>query len=205
MAGLSRRQLLRGGAALTVAGAATATGLTAFAPPAHADHCGLDPSKLADNEIPSVAYHAYRAAATGTVTWTVLAAIGSVESRHQPDAIGPALDGGPGVRAIPASDYGTRLHGDPRWEHAVGMMQFLPTTFRRHRPSAIASPLDPADAAAAAASFLQASGAATNLRQALHAYNNSWPYVNRVLAKADAYYANAVIVACQPRYRGRRG
>jgi len=51
------------------------------------------------------------------IPWTLLAGIGSVESAHG------------GNIAIPASPEGRRLDGDPRWDHAVGPMQFIPPTW----------------------------------------------------------------------------
>ena len=73
------------------------------------------------------------------IPWTLLAGIGSVESAHggslRPDGtttrriLGPPLDGSGGNIAIPASPEGRRLDGDPRWDHAVGPMQFIPSTW----------------------------------------------------------------------------
>ncbi|HEY1487576.1 MAG TPA: hypothetical protein VGF84_15830, partial [Micromonosporaceae bacterium] len=73
------------------------------------------------------------------IGWTMLAGIGGVESNHgrfggaalRPDGtttkpiLGPALDGTHGNKAIPATTAGVRLDGDPKWDHAVGPMQFL--------------------------------------------------------------------------------
>ena len=75
--------------------------------------------------------------------WSTLAGIGEVESVHgtldgrtlladgrpsQP-IIGPTLDGRGPVAAIRASSSATALHGDPTWDHAVGPLQFLPSTW----------------------------------------------------------------------------
>jgi hypothetical protein len=53
-----------------------------------------------------------------------------------------------------------------------------------------ASPYDPADAVAAAARYLRASGAPRDYRAALFAYNHAGWYVNEVLAKAAQYRGN---------------
>lgn len=88
-----------------------------------------------------------------TVRWTVLAAIGQVESRHvegravkeneenaprrderdevgrvDPAVVGIALDGRAGTRAVPDTDDG-RLDGDEVWDRAVGPLQFIPSTW----------------------------------------------------------------------------
>lgn len=183
---MSRRRLLRAGALVAAAGALP--GCVALSRPPGGSACATDGSDLADDEIPGPALDAYLQAVADTpLAWTLLAAIGWVESRHTPEAVGPPLDGGRGVRAIPASDYGTSLHGDPRWERAVGMMQFLPGTFRSHRRSSAHDPFDPEHAAAAAVNYLLAVGAADHVPQALYRYNNSWRYVEQVLAKAADY------------------
>jgi len=87
--------------------------------------------------------------------WTLLAGIGFVESGHggslRTDGttarriLGPALDGTDGNIAIPASAEGRRLDGDPRWDHAVGPMQFLPSTWTMWGASPSDSDPDPND------------------------------------------------------------
>lgn len=189
---VTRRQLLRAGG-VVLAGTAL-PGCAALMGPPPQQACGAAGSDLADNEIPADVLDAYQQAARDrAVPWTVLAAIGWVESRHKPQAIGPPLDGGPGIKAIPASDAGTRWHGDAQWERAVGLTQTLPGTFRRHRPDADADPFDPRASAAAAAAYLGDVGADQDLAQALYRYNNSWGYVDDVLAKAAEYDATGAI------------
>jgi cell wall-associated NlpC family hydrolase len=158
------------------------------------------PAAGAVDDIPAGLPAVYLAAAHACpgLPWTVLAAIGHVESRHDPTAIGPPLDGRPGVRAIPATEQGTAWHGDAVWERAVGMMQFLPATFAAYGVSARGGrpdPFDPADAAASAAVYLCANGAPARLEQALFAYNRAAWYVEEVLAKAAAYAAAAPLPA----------
>ena len=107
-------------------------------------------SALAATGIPAVALNAYRLAAARLasadpgcgVHWSLLAGIGRVESNHgryggatltangesRPPIIGPALDG-TGATAYIADTDGGRLDGDPRVDHAVGPMQFIPATW----------------------------------------------------------------------------
>src|SRR6188508_3523601 len=68
---------------------------------------------------------------------------------------------------------------------AVGWMQFMPDTWRQYGVDAdgngVADPWNAQDAIYAAAHYLAASGAATDLRGALLAYNHSEAYADRVL------------------------
>ncbi len=96
------------------------------------------------------------------IAWTVLAAIGEVES-------GDGQDDGP-------SSAG-----------ALGPMQFLPSTWKLYGDGG--NIMDPADAIPAAARLLIASGAPGNLQQAVFAYNHSGSYVTDVLDQAARYAA----------------
>lgn len=144
--------------------------------------------------------------------WTTLAAIGDIESGHgrhggavlgadgRPSVpiIGPALDGY-GVAAIPATPESTAWHGDPVWDHAVGPMQFLPSSWERWAADGdgdgSADPHDLDDAALAAGRYLCADGVdlstADGWRGAVLSYNHSEDYLAAVLAAADAYAAAA--------------
>lgn len=135
--------------------------------------------------------------------WALLA-IGEVESGNlsgrsiagngdvDPPVIGPALDGSvPGTAVVPDTDGGS-LDGDPAWDHAVGPMQILPSTWRRwaRRASGTGAP-DPqnvADAALTAAVILcqppRDLSDPAQFSQALLAYNPSAAYVTEVLAWA---------------------
>jgi hypothetical protein len=99
------------------------------------------------------------------VPWTVLAAVNAIET-----------DFGRVVAASPAG--------------AIGWMQFLPTTWAAYGLDAdgdgVRDPGNPVDAIFAAARYLAASGAATDLRGALFAYNHAGWYVTDVLARAQA-------------------
>jgi hypothetical protein len=165
--------------------------------------------------IPGRALQAYLGAAhtlAGTdpgcgLHWSVLAAIGRVESDHarggQLDAagntltpiLGPELNGSPGLAAIRATDGG-RLDGDPVWERAVGPMQFIPSTWWHYAPSPTASPSNIDDAALAAGKLLCSGGG--NLRDpgqlaaAIFRYNPSEDYVRTVLVWAARYAAGVI-------------
>lgn len=109
------------------------------------------------------------------LSWSTLAGIGRVESRHariggarpgadgraDPPIVGIALDGGNGTRRVTDTDGG-RLDGDPVLDRAVGPMQFLPETWARHgadgNGDGVADPQQVDDAALAAAGYLCSSG-----------------------------------------------
>jgi membrane-bound lytic murein transglycosylase B len=141
--------------------------------------------------------------------WTTLAGIGGVESIHGTDGgaylladgrtsqpiIGPALDGTQGTAAIRASAETSLWHGDSTWDHAVGPMQFIPSTWERWQSDGnhdgVSDPSNIADAAYAAGRYLCAAGSdlttARGWTQAVFSYNQSDTYVRTVLAYANAY------------------
>ncbi len=143
------------------------------------------------------------------VGWTTLAAIGRVESVHgtlggsrllrngrtSESIVGPALDGHHGVAALRSDAAGVRLHGDAIWDHAVGPMQFLTSSWRRFGADAdadgVADPTDIDDAAWGAARHLCAGGVDLQdggaWARAVLGYNTSDAYVRRVLDIADGY------------------
>ena len=96
------------------------------------------------------------------VPWTVLAAIGEVES-------------GDGANDGPSS------------AGALGPMQFEPSTWALYGDGG--NIMNPGDAIPAAARLLVASGAPGNLQQAIFAYNHSQSYVQLVLSWAARYSA----------------
>jgi hypothetical protein len=152
-----------------------------------------------------------------TLPWSVLAAIGKVESDHgrlggsrlQPDGtvspriIGVALDGSPGVARILDTDRG-RYDGDSTYDRAVGPMQFIPGTWAAYGLDATgggtADPHNAVDAIHSAANYLCASGASDPARvsQAILAYNRSTTYRDRVLEIAAGYVATGVVVTASP-------
>jgi Transglycosylase SLT domain len=114
------------------------------------------------------------AAAQYGVPWQILAAINEIET-----------------------DYGTDLSISSAG--AEGWMQFMPSTWLEWGVDALnagyADPYNPVDAIFAAARYLSAAGASSNLDTAIFAYNHSEAYVSSVLlrAKLIASYPDQVI------------
>ena len=123
-----------------------------------------------------LALYQQAAATCSGLPWTILAAIGTVESDN-------------GQSNLPGVHSGANAAG------AEGPMQFEPATFAAYDepvPSGGAdppSPYDPTDAVYAAARLLCADGAASgaSLPAAVYAYNHSAGYVSQVLALAQTY------------------
>jgi len=127
-------------------------------------------------DIPPRVATAYRnAAGDGCpgLDWTLLAAVGAVETRHgqtgaaqasldsgevRPWIFGPSLDGRNGTAAIPAGPWVGWWGLTGPWAQAVGPMQFLPSTFDAHAvdidADGTANPHDIDDATATAAAFI---------------------------------------------------
>jgi soluble lytic murein transglycosylase-like protein len=117
----------------------------------------------------------YQAAAVQYgVPWQILAAINEIETDY-------------------GSDQSVSTAG------AVGWMQFMPATWLQYGVDALnagyADPYNPVDAIFAAARYLRAAGAESNLRGAILAYNHSEEYADSVLlrAKLIATYPKSVI------------
>src|SRR3954466_7809354 len=140
-----------------------------------------DPGRDAMQSIPGRYLRLYREAARGSgVPWSVLAAIGSIETDH-------GRSRAPGVRS------GLNRHGC-----CAGPMQFNtrdgpPSTWRRYgvdtNHDGTTDIYDPEDAIPSAAAYLSelARRAHGNLSEAVLGYNHSPAYVNEVLARARAY------------------
>ncbi len=139
------------------------------------------PSVTATDDIPPAMLTLYQEAATTCpgLPWTVLAAIGTVESDN-------------GQSTLPGVHSGANSAG------AEGPMQFEPATFAAYdepvppggaKPP---SPYDAVDAVYAAARDLCANGATdgTNLSAAIFDYNHSDTYVSEVLDLANSYGQN---------------
>lgn len=178
----------------------------------------VDPRWVADTAaragIPAPAVRAYANAqlaepAGCEVGWTTLAGIGWVESHHgtidgrvlgedgrsSTPILGPALNGRGEVAAIPATPESSAWHGDPSWDHAVGPLQFIPSTWATWGADGdgdgTADPNDLDDAAVTAARYLCADGHDLETGQgwadAVFAYNHAQSYVDAVYAAASAY------------------
>ena len=97
------------------------------------------------------------------VRWEVLAAINEIET-----------------------DYGRNLNVS--YAGALGWMQFMPATWKMYGVDANRDgekdPYNPVDAIFAAARYLRAAGADTDLRRAIFAYNHADWYVDSVLLRA---------------------
>jgi hypothetical protein len=138
------------------------------------------PSPAARADIPSGYLHLYRTAARRCpgLSWSVLAAIGKVESDHGRSPL-------PGVRS------GWNTAG------AAGPMQFgigvgrAGNAWARYgadfNHDGRTSVYDPGDAIPAAARYLCAAGAPHRLDRALYAYNHSGSYVAKVKTIAARY------------------
>jgi cell wall-associated NlpC family hydrolase len=139
---------------------------------------GTAPSATATASIPAAMLALYQQAAATCpgLPWTVLAAIGTIESDN-------------GQSTLPGVQSGANSAG------AEGDMQELAATFAEYDtpvPPGGAnppSPYDPVDAVYAAARMLCANGAANgaNLNQAIFDYNHATWYVNEVLVLAQSY------------------
>jgi len=167
-------------------------------------------------EIPVLTMDAYlRAEQTMAVkspqcglTWWALAGIGRAESNHgrfrgstldqtgtvSPPIIGVALDGN-GFASIGDSDGGL-LDGDTIWDRAVGVMQFIPGTWKGYAEDANndgkIDPQNVYDASLAAAKLLCANArpdlrTPEGRRTAFLRYNNSGKYADFVEAKGKSY------------------
>ena len=116
-----------------------------------------------------------RAGAQYNLDWTILAAIGKVESRHGRDTAGGCVFG-------PPTAYGS----------AYGPMQFLSSTWAFSAVDGNGDGLydscDYRDAIPAAANYLKMHGAPGDYYTAIWNYNHSYAYVEDVLAQARGYY-----------------
>jgi hypothetical protein len=165
--------------AVTAYGVAQDLGLIdppARAAPARKPAAGQpDPSRAAAADIPGGYLRLYRAAgARYRIPWSVLAAIGKVESDHGRSRLA-------GVRS------------GSNWAGACGPMQLgcVPhskagNAWARYGHGSV---YHPAQAIPAAARYLVDQGARRHLDRALFAYNPSWSYVARVTRLARRYTA----------------
>ncbi len=174
-------------------------------------------------DMPGIAEAAYKNAErvlaaenpTCGMSWSMLAGIGRVESRHVfggkaddggnplTPVYGPVLDGSLyGNHVIYDSDGGS-LDGLQGYDRAVGPMQFLPETWKHYAADGngdgIADPQNLFDATLTAGKYLCSGGLDMRDRaqqtRAILRYNNSMAYVANVMAWQVAYDSG---VAPQP-------
>jgi len=136
--------------------------------------------------IPPFLLPIYQAAAVQYgVPWQVLAAINEVETDF-------------------GADQSVSSAG------AVGWMQFMPETWLQYGVDALnagyADPYNPVDAIFAAARYLHAAGASSNLRDAIFSYNHSEAYVESVLLRARLFasYPSSAIATLTGLTEGRQ-
>jgi membrane-bound lytic murein transglycosylase B len=184
-------------------------------------------SSTGSNDVPSAALRAYKNAAAAMakedpgcqIPWTLLAAIGRVESNHgrfggaqlgsdgvsRPAILGPVLNGKGAFAAIRDTDHGT-MDGDKVWDRAVGQMQFLPSTWRSVARdgdgNGTKDPNDIDDAALGAAVYLCGAGGSlanpTGMARAAFRYNHSDYYVQLVLSFQNGYQTGVFAVPSPP-------
>jgi hypothetical protein len=135
-------------------------------------------SRTARADIPAGYLRHYQRAARRCpgLSWTVLAAVGKVESDHGRARLPGVRSGANPAGAAGPMQLGIGGRAGPTWQH-----------YRLDGDGDGASVYDPADATAAAADKLCADGAPRHLDVALYAYNPSWSYVARVKRWAHRY------------------
>jgi hypothetical protein len=184
-------------------------------------------SSTGSNDVPEAALRAYHRAektmATADpdcdISWTMLAAIGRVESNHgrfagaqlgsdgvsRPEIRGPQLNGAGPFAAIRDSDRGVLDH-DKVWDRAVGQMQFLPQTWhavaRDGDGDGKRNPDDIDDSALGAAVYLCGAGGSladsAGMARAAFRYNHSDYYVQLVLSFQNGYRTGVFAVPSPP-------
>jgi hypothetical protein len=140
------------------------------------------PSRAATADIPSSYLGQYRSAVgrCAGLSWSVLAAVGKVESDHGRARLPGVRSGWNAAGAAGPMQFGIgRGRAGNAWARYGG-------DFDR---DGHASVYDPGDAIPAAARYLCAYGAARRLDRALYAYNRSWAYVAKVRRLARRYVA----------------
>ena len=184
-------------------------------------------SRTGSNDVPDAALRAYHRAEKlmaqenpgCQISWTLLAAIGRVESNHgrfagaqlgsdgvsRPEIRGPQLDGAGPFAAIHDSDNGILDH-DKVWDRAVGQMQFLPETWaavaRDGDGDGRKNPDDIDDSALGSAVYLCGAGGSlaeqAGMARAAFRYNHSDYYVQLVLSFTNGYETGVFSVPSPP-------
>jgi membrane-bound lytic murein transglycosylase B len=191
------------------------------------DHQFFEISSTGSNDVPEAAlrayHHAEKVMATTDpgcdISWTLLAAIGRVESNHgrfggaqlgsdgisRPEIRGPQLNGAGAFAAIKDSDHGVLDH-DLLWDRAVGQMQFLPQTWnavaRDGDGDGKLNPDDIDDSALGAAVYLCGAGGSlanpAGVARAAFRYNHSDYYVRLVMSFQSGYQTGVFAVPSPP-------
>jgi hypothetical protein len=187
--------LARTAAVLLSAGVLLLAAAASLVPGLLAADCSADsgatapPTATAERTIPAAYMTLYQAAGRAyAVPWTILAAIGAIESDH-------------GRSSAPGVQSGVNAFGC-----CAGPMQFNvrdgpPSTWQAFRVDGDRDGrmdvYDPADAIASAAHYLQAllERSGGDLATAVFGYNHSRTYVADVLARARVFSADAELVA----------
>jgi len=187
----------------------------------------VEVSATGSNDVPEAALRAYKNAAAAMsssrpgcqLPWTLVAAIGRVESDHgryggsvlgsdgvsRPAILGVPLNGKGPVAAIHDTDDG-KLDGDKVWDRAVGQMQFIPSTWAMvggdGDGDGTESPDDIDDAALAAGSYLCHGGYSvldpSGMARAIFSYNHSDYYVALVMAFQRGYETGVFVLPSPP-------
>ena len=187
--GLRRSLILACLFVLTVTAVGVAEDLGLLDPPAAARparptrpdrQAGPSPAARADIPARYLALYQRSARRCPGLPWSVLAAVGKVESDHGRSRL-------PGVRSgwNPAGAAGPMQFGIGVGRAGNAWARYgADFDHDGHR-----SAYDPGDAIPAAAAYLCAAGAPRRLDRALYAYNHSWAYVAKVKALAARYRA----------------
>ena len=174
---------------------------------AHSNVVGYDFSLLALDAYYRAAIEASQSLRRCGIEWWAIAAITRTESHHgtfggakllgngdtDPHIIGIPLDGTNDTAVIPDTDNG-KYDGDPDYDHAVGPMQFIPSTWKRWQADGngdgVADPNNIYDATEAAAHYLCATGpmqSDDDLLRGYFSYNHSDDYAQAVLDNSQIY------------------
>ena len=179
-----------------------------------------EPSEFAIEDIPPQLLGHYRAASSSCpgLPWTVLAAIGKVESNHgrfggsevaengevSPHILGPLLDGSLiGTIAIPLGAGGSPWHTHTVFDRGLGPMQFLTDTFRSvgvdGNGDGEATPHNAIDAIHSAPVYLcNGEEELTDVRHAVFRYNRADVYVDAVMDLAARYGTAPLFAGADP-------
>ena len=175
------------------------------------------PSATAIADIPPAMLASYINASRSCegLRWTVLAAIGKLDSDHarmnatvvgpigrvSPEIIGPALDGSNGTTLVADTDNGALDH-DTTYDHTVGPMSLLPSVWRAIGVDAngdgVADPQNVRDAIATTVRQICPTGNLDDFRAAIALHDPAEAYVAGAVDWAQRYTA----ITTQPTIAG---